>query len=124
MSKLVNRIIMAIIILIMILFVGYIFVTRVSFSMPVSSDELIVNYSENKEEIQIYIGKEKCIIRNLIVSEEDNKVVIELQGNYFPNSTGEAKSGVAKDKISIKEKDKIVVKSIFGENEIYTLEQM
>lgn len=122
MNKLANRIIIATIILIMILFAGYIFTTRVSFSMPVSSDELIVNYSENKEEIQIYIGKEKCVIRNLVVSEEDNKVIIELKGNYFPNSTG--KEGVAKDKISIKDKDKIVVKSILGEKEIYTLEQM
>lgn len=120
MSKLANRIIIATIILIMILFAGYIFTTRVSFSMPVSSDELIVNYSENKEEIQIYIGKEKCVIRNLVVSEEDNKVIIELKGNYFPNATG--KEGVAKDKISIKDKDKIVVKSILGEKEIYTLE--
>lgn len=122
MSKLANRIIITTIILIMILFTGYIFITRVSFSMPVNSDELIVNYSENREEIQIYIGKEKFVITNLVVSEEDNKVVMEVKGIYFPNATG--KSGVAKDKISIKEKDKIVVKSIFGEKEIYTLEKM
>lgn len=120
MSKLANRIIITIIILIMILFVGYIFINHVSFSMPISSDELIVNYSENKEEIQIYVGKEKCIITNFIVSEKDNKIVLESKGKYFANSAG--KEGVAKDKISIKGKDKIVVKSIFGENDIYTLE--
>ncbi len=120
MSKLANRIIIAVIILIMVLFLGYFFITRVTLSFPINNEELIVNYSENKDEIQIYIGKEKCIIKDLIVSEEDNKVVIELKGTYFPNSTG--KEGVAKDKISIKGKDKIVVKSIFGENEIYTLE--
>lgn len=119
MNKLANRIIIAIIVLIMILFLGYLLITRVTLSLPVNKDELIVNYSENKEEIQIYIGKEKCIIRNLIVSEEENKIVIELKGTYFPNSAGE---GVAKDKISIKGKDKIVVKSILGQKEIYHLE--
>lgn len=120
MNKLANRIIIAIIVLIMILFLGYLLITRVTLSLPVNKDELIVNYSENKEEIQIYIGKEKCIIRNLIVSEEENKIVIELKGTYYPNSAGY--EGVAKDKISIKGKDKIVVKSILGQKEIYHLE--
>ncbi len=119
MSKLANRMIIVMILVIMISFIGYIIISNVSFLLPISSNELIVNYSEDGEEIQIYIGKEKSIITNLIISEEENKIVLMLEGKYFPNSTG--KEGVAKDKISIKGKDRIVARSIFGEKEIYAL---
>ena len=118
MSELANKIIVGMIILIMILFACYMFIIKVNLSVPVSSEELTVNYTGN-EEIQIYIGKEKCVITNLIVSEDEDSILIELKGRYNPNSGGTF--GTAKDKISIAGKDKIVCKSIFGKKEIYSL---
>ena len=47
MSKLANRMIIVMILVIMISFIGYIIISNVSFLLPISSNELIVNYSED-----------------------------------------------------------------------------